>query len=211
MKKILLVFLFVVVVFANENNQIPQILKSSGKIYSAILIPNCKGFYTYKNGKVTKCQLNPIQPVESFVFQKNIKSSHGLRENIFVTKDAKRLIYKSRDKEYSKVADFRYYPMNMIVGKDILHVNYAIEAYYLDLKTLKTIDFSHTNYEDRIWVENAKNQNRKSILRDLKNNITAQLRMNPNRKKYFKKYKHKFNPIVWDAYMNHPIKNSLNE
>lgn len=263
MRKILLVLLLVIVVFANENNHIPQIIKSSGKIYSAVLIPNCKGFYTYKDGKVTKWQLNPIQPVESFVLHKNIISFHGLRENIFVTKDAKRLIYKSkdllqlwdlkskkllkelkpkssfwlatysdyglvllnydsqlqllddrtlkvlkqtripRDKEYGKVADFRYYPINMIVGKDILHINYATEAYYLNLKTLKTIDFSNTNYEDKIWVENTKNQNRKSILRDLKNNTTTQFRINPHRIKYFEKYKDKFNPIIWDAFMKY--------
>lgn len=97
MKKILLVLLFVVSVFA-DNVQIPYIQSSNGKITSAVLMPNCEGFYTYKYGKVTRWKLNPIQPVESFMIHKNIKrSSPFLKRNIFITKDGKRLIFKSRN------------------------------------------------------------------------------------------------------------------
>lgn len=264
MRKFLLVILFVVSVFA-ANVQRPYVLPSSGKIPSAVMMPNCEGFYTYKYGKVTRWKLNPIQPVESFIIQKNNKrSSPSLKENIFITKDGKRLIFKSRNmlqlwdlktkklvkeikakytfwlatyshyglvlldyksklqllddktfevlkqtdiprsKDYGEVADNRYYPMNMIVGKNILHVNYYIESYYVDLKTLSILDSSETSLENRMWISKEKNKNRKSINRDLKNNITTQLRMNPNRNKYFQKYKSKFNSPIWKAFMKYP-------
>ncbi|WP_304543445.1 hypothetical protein [Sulfurimonas microaerophilic] len=259
MKKILLVLLFVVLVFAGD--QWPFI-HPIGKTPSAVLMPNGKGFYTYQDGKVTKWQLNPIQPIESFRIQKKDRRGTGfLRENIFITKDNKRLIFKSREviqlwdlenkqlikqlkpnpiywlatysdygfilldydsnlqllddksfqvlkqtsiprnKDYQKVADYRYYPHNMIVGQNILHINYAIESYYIDLKTLKTIESSETNSEDRIWLENAINRNRKSILADLRNNITTQLSIPPNRITYFQKYKDNFNPSIWENFM----------
>jgi len=68
---------------------------------------------------------------------------------------------------------------------------------------LQILDSSNTNVEDRRWLENEIKQNRKSIHADLKNNITTQLSIHPNRKKYFQKYKDKFNPIVWKNFMKY--------
>ena len=110
-----------------------------------------------------------------------------------------------RNKESEKLYN-NYYPVNMIVGKNILHINYFVESYYIDLETLSIIEFSKTNAEDEGWLtkENEKNiKYIKSVRRDKRNNITRKMKMNPNRKKYFQKYEDKFNPIIWEAFMKY--------
>jgi len=68
---------------------------------------------------------------------------------------------------------------------------------------LQILDSSNTNVEDRRWLENEIKQNRKSIHADLKNNITTQLSIHPNRITYFQKYKDKFNPRIWNNFMKY--------
>ena len=272
MRKVLLAVLLVVSVFGSGKGL--SYRYAWGYVDSAVLMPNGKGFYTYKRGLVTKWQLNPIQPVDSFRISEEDKTYYlGLRENIFITKDNQRLIYKSRkvvqlwdlehkhlikeikpDKKYGALSygvaaysdygfilwsygnelqlldddslevlkqihlprdvtyqDYKnemisyleYQPYNMIVGQNILHINYHKQSFYVDLETLQILDSSDTTDEDRNWLENARKQYRKSKQADLNKSTATPYFIPPNRKKYFQKYENKFNPIVWKNFMKY--------
>jgi len=107
--------------------------------------------------------------------------------------------------EYSRAGDdSRYPPWNMLVGKNILNVNYYNESYFVDLKSLKIVETLHDNREERVIrreVLRQKSEENKS--KGIKKDKLEFIVISKNRRVYFNKYKDEFPSSIWEFYMSH--------
>jgi len=93
MKKVLIGLLFVVSVFASDD-EIGKLFieKSDGHIDSAVLASDGKSFYTFKDGWVSKYGINPLKKIYSF--QTSIIPPY-YRYAIYVTSDEQKMVIAS--------------------------------------------------------------------------------------------------------------------
>ena len=103
MRVLILIFILLSGVFADEKVWVPYVERDTGKIDSAVLALDGKSFYTLKDGLITRWQLNPIKRIQSF--QTDIKIGRNrignpLYRNIFIVDDGKKIIFWTQQNIY---------------------------------------------------------------------------------------------------------------
>lgn len=97
MRVLILIFILLSGVFADEKVWIPYVERDAGKIDSAVLALDGKSFYTLKDGLITRWQLNPIKEMSSF--SSDIKVARGTfsRVSMFVVENNSHMLLWTRN------------------------------------------------------------------------------------------------------------------